>query len=45
MKMIKQAKNLPEDISERLKDENYLPSESEYRKVLDLNMKRHPSTK
>ena len=43
--MIKQAENLPEDISKRLKDENYLPSESEYRKVLDLNMKRYPSAK
>ena len=42
---IKQYKKLPEDISEKLKDEDYLPSEKEYRKVLDLNMERYPSAK
>ena len=35
---IKKSKCLPEDIEEKLKDEEYLPSETEYRKVLMLNM-------
>lgn len=37
LRKIKKLKNVPNTIEERLKDKEYLPSESEYREVLDYN--------
>jgi hypothetical protein len=37
LKKIKKANNLPSYIEEKLKDKEYLPSEEDYRTVLDYN--------